>query len=134
MFGFFKYKKQEAQIKRAIQEFMQSGMSLHDAITRHLVELNDSLGLGLSEPVIRLTANTVSSLSSRMDADNVVEIYATVLYRYVFRNGTVATPERLDEARFSYAIEHLNLAERGGYYVVKPDFGKDIDLKYPPKR
>ena len=134
MFAFLKYKKQEAQTKRAIAQFMESGMTLRDAIMRHLAELNTTLGLGLSEPVLCFATDTIESLSKRTDVDNVVQIYATVLDRYVFRNGTQANPGRLDESRFSYAIEHLELTERGGYYVVKPDSLEDIELKYAVKK
>lgn len=133
VWGFLKYKRNEKQAKAIIYECISKGMSLHDAVHVTFANLNQSYELGLSENTVQKIADKISGLTTKMDLDNAIEIYATFLHRYIFRDGPVKKPQGVSDEKVRYAIESMQFDERNGYFVIKYDSGEDFDLKYPER-
>ena len=106
-------------------------MSLEKAVSLTFSNLNESHKLGLSLNTINKVANNISELTSKMDLDNAIEIYATFLHRYLFEMDSLKTSVGVSDAQVLYAIESMEFNERNGYFVLKPDHGEKDDPKYP---
>lgn len=127
---FLKYKKQESRNKEAIEKHLMNGKNLGEAIETEFSGLNQSLQLNFDVATIRSISGKIASLDKKMDADNVIEIYSAFVHMYVFRNGTLSKPSKLDKNKILYAVENLSLDEKDGYFVIKPDSPEEFDRKY----
>jgi hypothetical protein len=136
---FLKYKRQESGDKRKVGYYLSTGASLAEAIELAFSDLNRTANYGLRSDTIHAIAHKLASFSGIMDPSNVVELYSSFVERYVFLRGRVAVVRdvpskkslKLDEARLLYAVEHLDLVERNGYYYFKPSTEEDFKTKYP---
>ena len=139
VWGFLKYKRQEGRDKREIGYYLSTGASLVEAKELAFSDLNRNANCGLRSDTIHGIAHKLASLSGVMDASNVVEIYSSFVERYVLLRGRVAVVRdvpskkslKLDEARLLYAVEHLDLVDRNGYYCLKPSTEEDFKTRYP---
>ena len=131
IWGFIKYKRNEGQAKKIVYQCISKGMSLEKAVSLTFSNLNESHKLGLSLNTINKVANNISELTSKMDLDNAIEIYATFLHRYLFEMDSLKTSVGVSDAQVLYAIESMEFNERNGYFVLKPDHGGKDDPKYP---
>jgi hypothetical protein len=136
---FLKYKRQESGDKRNVGYYLSTGASLAEAMELAFSDLNRTANCGLHSDTIHAIAHKLASLSGIVDASNVVEIYSSFAERYILLRGRVAVVRdvpskkslKLDEARLLYAVEHLDLVERNGYYCLKPSTEEDFNTKYP---
>lgn len=132
IWSFLKYKKNEAKNKMTIQRYLSNGLTLDKALGKAFSDLNENLKLGLSSSTITIVAEKVADLNKMMGVDNVVEIYSTFIHRYIFR-CTRKKSRSVSDTKIIYAIENMEIDERNGYFVIKPDTEKDFDKKYPNK-
>jgi len=131
IWAFFKYKIKERMDKNEIGSYLLEGFPLATAIEKAFSNLNKYHNLGLQSSTIERVSNGIAELEKTMDTNNVVEIYSTFVYRYIFRDGRMKKPTNLSDQKIIYALETLNFNERNGYFVVKPDQDEDFDKKYP---
>lgn len=106
-------------------------MSLEKTILLTFSNLNESHKLGLSQNTINRVASKISELTTKMDLDNAIEIYASFLHRYLFETDSLKTSAGVSDAQVLYAIESMEFNERNGYFVLKSDHGEKDDPKYP---
>ena len=126
------YRRQESRDKIKITLLLKDGLDLAGAINTVFSKLNDTLPQKLSEETVSAFVRRISSLENRMDPENVIEIYSTFIYRYICRNSLQPHPN-VSDANVLYALEHLSLEERNGYFVLKADKDEDFERKYPKK-
>jgi len=131
--GFLKYKNRERMDKNEIYSYLSEGDSLFDAIKKAFSNLNEFSDLKLDQSTIEIVSSRIAELQKKMNVDNVVEIYATFIHRYIFDAGRRMKPTSLSDKKILFALESLGLNERNGYFVIKPDKGEDFDKKYPDK-
>lgn len=117
--------------KNEIGSYLLEGLSLQKAIEKAFSNLNEYHNLGLHPATIEKVSDGIASLEKTMDASNVVEIYATFVHRYIFRDGKNKKPINISDQKIIYALETLDFNERNGYFVIKPDKDEDFDKKYP---
>ncbi|PIP17782.1 MAG: hypothetical protein COX43_02395 [Parcubacteria group bacterium CG23_combo_of_CG06-09_8_20_14_all_35_9] len=131
VWAFFKYKNKERMDKNEIGSYLSEGLSLSKALEKVFSSLNKYYNLGLRTSTVEQVSNGIAELEKTMDTSNVVEIYSTFIYRYVFRNGKNKKPTNISDQKIIYALETLDFNERNGYFVIKPDKDEDFDKKYP---
>ena len=132
IWGFFKFRLITRGTKVAIRLHLASGLTLFDAIKKAFLDLNMSRNLGLHEITIEKVSSKIANLETIMDTDNVVEIYLTFIWRYIFRDGRKMKPTNLEDQKIIYALENLDFNEKNGFYVIKPDTDyNEIDKKLP---
>lgn len=131
VYGFIKYKRNEGEAKKIIYQCISEGMSLEKAVLLTFSNLNESHKLGLSADIINEVAQKISGLTTKMDLDNAIEIYATFLHRYILEMDSLKTSTGVSDAQVLYAIESTEFNERSGYFVLKSDHGEKDDPKYP---
>lgn len=118
---FLKYRVREKGDKNSIYYRLSEGLTLNEAIEKEFSDLNKFSKIGLTPQVIKTVANEIANLEERMTVDNVIEIYSTFIYRYIFRNGQLKNPSNLDETKILRVIYSLEFIEKDGYFVIKPD-------------
>jgi len=103
---------------------------LKQSLQKAFSNLNKIQNLGLQNSTINRVSTKIANLVNIMNIDNVIEIYSTFVYRYIFENGRVKKPTNLSDQKIIYAVETLEFNELNGYFVLKPDTGDDLDKKY----
>ena len=136
IFNFFKYKQKEKFDKNSIYSLLRQNLSLEEALKKELSDLNKFNNIGLTEGVVNSVAEKISELQSMMDVDNVIEIYSTFIYRYIFRCGKLKNPHNIDETKLIRALYDMNFKQGGNgktdsYFVLAEDKGEDFEKKYP---
>jgi len=132
-FGFLQYKRLEAKDKSTISQLLSQGHDLMSAFTTALADLNTRYDLSLSQQTISHVANKIAEVAPQMGSGNVIEIYSTFVHRYLFRDKPRRTGVKLGQTKVVYAADNIDLQERNGYFVIRPDTPEDIELKYPEK-
>ncbi len=125
VFDFLKYQGKERLNKNKVFSYLQDGLSLAQALKLALSNLNKNKALNLSDSIIERISSDIASLGDRMDVRNVVDVFSDFIYRYIFYHGKYKNPKNLSEEKIIYALETLELQDRGGYYVIKPDMDRD---------
>jgi len=132
---FIRFRRLTFEQKHQINRYLSDGLSLQAAIERVLSELNQKRNLGLTEATINTISQKITNLSSITDVSNVVDILAQFTQRYILFEDRFSlfrkTPWMLDNNRVIYAAEHLELHERNGYFLIKPNTDADFKTKYP---
>jgi len=129
--GYFKFRMMSRGMKIAVRMHLVTGLPLSEAIKKAFLELNQSRKLGLQDATIEKVSNKIASFEEMMNTDNVMDIYSTFVWRYIFRDGGRMKPKNLTDEKVIYALENLKFNEKNGFYVIKPDKGAEIDEKYP---
>lgn len=124
---FRKYKSFEKFIKRMVSIYMADNMNLEDAMAETL----RSFELRPNEEDIKYIARKIGEMEEFIEPYNVVEIFATYIDRYIRDNGKPKKVWKLDSGKLRYAMDNLQLKEKGGYFAVKADLPEEIDKKYP---
>lgn len=131
--GFVGYRRMEAEDKRKIQSLLVAGHDMPSAISEALRDLKGQYNLNLSDKAISAIGERMQQLLYQMNTENVVEIYSTFVHRYIFRDRPRRQGVTLDQGKLLCAVEELQLRERNGYFVIKPDIRDEFDRKYPSK-
>ena len=116
--------------KDEVYSYLRNGLSLKEALKKAFFNLNKYQNLGLRDSTIDRVGNGVADLVKTMDIDNVIEIYSTFIYRYIFKDGRTKKPINLSDQKIIYAFETLEFNERNGYFVIKPDKEEDFNKKH----
>ena len=99
-----------------------------------LSDLNRQRGLALTEATISTVSRKLADFSSMMHASNIVDILAQFTLRYILLETRMrffgATPIVIDNSKVLYAVKHLNLEERSGYFLIQPSAEGDFASKY----
>ena len=127
-----KYKKSESKNKKKIMSYIQSGLSLSDAIEKDILDLNNRMPSKLNQQTIHTVSQQLAALQSIMSVDNVIEIYSTFIHRYINRNKSKPHPNVRDE-KVLYAVQSMDFDELNGYFRLKADKGDDFTNKYPAR-
>mgnify|MGYP001577285572 FL=1 len=127
-----KYKKTEAKDKQKIMSYIQSGLTLSDAIEKDFLDLSNRLPSKLNQQTISAVSQQLAALQSMMSVDNVIEIYSTFIYRYINRNTSKPHPNVKDE-QVLYAVHSMDFDQLNGYFRLKADKGDDFSNKYPAR-
>lgn len=130
--AYKKYKGLEAKDKQKIMSYIQSGLTLSDAIEKDLLDLNNRMPSKLNQQTISAVSQELAALQSIMSVDNVIEIYSTFIHRYINRNTSKPHPNVRDE-QVLYAAQSMDFDQLNGYFRLKADKGDDFTNKYPAR-
>ncbi|MBI3617037.1 MAG: hypothetical protein HY210_02325 [Candidatus Omnitrophica bacterium] len=133
LFGFMRYKKQEAAFKQEIYGYFEEGTPFEESLRKSFSEVNRKYNLGLNEYTIVFVVQEISALLNKMSVENVIEIYSMFLNWYIYDTHGAKTPQGIKDERILYAISNLKLKERNGHFVIAPDHGDDFSRKYPER-
>src|SRR3990167_3364347 len=133
LFGFMRYKKQEAGFKQDILVYLKEGTPFEESLKKSFSEVNRKYNLGLNEYTVVFVAQEIFALLKKMSKENVAEIYSMFLNWYIYGMNGAKTPQGIKDEKILYAISSLKLRECGGYFVIAPDYGDDFSRKYPDR-
>jgi len=135
---FLRFRRLVAEQGREIGFHLSQGLSLEAAIGKTLSDLNRTRALGLAEATLGAVGRRIAGLSAVMETGNVVDILAQFTQRYLlletrtpfFQRSSAQAPRRPNDNKVLYAAEHLDLQERGGYFLISPSTQADFRTKY----
>ena len=134
VYGFLRYKKQEASFKREIHGYFEEGTSFEESLRKSFSEVNQKYNLGLNEYTIVYVVQEISALLNKMTRENVIEIYSMFLNWYVYGMKADNAPRGVKDERILYAVSNLRLKERNGYFALAHDPLDEFSKKYPARR
>ncbi len=131
---FLRFRKSATLQRREINYYLSEGLKLDEAIARVLSDLNRQRGLALTEATISTVSRKLADFSSMMHDSNIVDILAQFTQRYILLETRMrffgGTPIVIDNSKVLYAVEHLDLEERSGYFLIPPSTEADFASKY----
>jgi hypothetical protein len=119
VFNFLKYLSFERRCKNEISSYLQDGFLLPKAIARAFSNLNEDKKIGLSDLTINRISYGMNDFLQKMDVENVIDIYASFIYLYVFSNGRNMNAVGITDEKLTNYFLDLNLRNKNGYYVIK---------------
>lgn len=118
IFAFTQLKASIRNNKKIISQQLSSGTPLPTAIENDFAELNINRKLNLATSTIQKISHNISSPNIKMGDLNIIEIYTSFLYWYVFKGNFGATPDNTDEEWLINASKNLKLKEKNDGYML----------------
>jgi hypothetical protein len=119
IFRFRRYLSFERRCKNEISSYLQKGISLPEAIAQAFSNLNIDKKIGLSEATINRISFGMNDLLQKMDIENVIDIYASFIYLYVFSNGRNMNAFNVTDEKLTNYFFSLKLRQKNGYYALE---------------
>ena len=119
IFRFLKYLSFEKRYKNEIKLYLRDGVLLPEAIAQAFRNLNKDKKIGLSDSTINEISYGLSELVQKMDTENVIDIYASFIYLYVFYNGKDMGATYITDEKLTNYFLGLNLQQKKGYYAIR---------------
>ncbi|MFC1679031.1 hypothetical protein ACFL2T_02345 [Elusimicrobiota bacterium] len=126
---FLRYLRFVRERKRALYRRLAEEPSLEKGLAEDFSELLAENGLCLPDGTIKFVSGKLSNLENKMEFGNALEIYGAFLWIYIFRDGLIMHPTKIDDGKIRFAVNNLKLSEKNGYYVIAPDKSDDTPKK-----